>query len=188
MDNFIGEIRLFPYNNIPSEWVICSGQELKIQQNIALYSLIGNQFGGNTKTTFNLPNLNGRTIIGTNYNKADLSLYKVGDSGGLESVVLNEAQMPAHNHSFKCSDSYTTTNPTNAYLSNSLKTQNPESSKNLGTVLLYKEYQKEKVLTPLNSRSVNAAGGNIGHENRMKFQALVYCIAIKGFFPPRSDS
>jgi microcystin-dependent protein len=204
MDNFVGEIRLFPYKKDMQDWLPCNGQIVQMSQYMALYSLISTQFGGDGKKTFGIPNLNGRTIIGTNANNPALTPYKVGDSGGLESVVLLSEQMPVHLHQFNCNGSYTTSNPTGIFLANSHDISNygldpnsgfdPNSGidpgdnglqANKGNVLLYKEYQQGINLVSLNPASINSTGGNVGHENRMKFQALVYCIATGGLYPPR---
>jgi microcystin-dependent protein len=188
MDNFVGEIRLFPYNRELREWIPCNGQMVDVSQYTSLYSLLGTQFGGDGKKTFGIPNLNGRTVIGTNDTNDNLARYEVGDSGGLETVVLQPEQMPFHNHLFNCSDSYTTSNPMNNFLSNTLEhgTLAQSIQPNKGNVLLYKEYQEGMPMVPLNAGSINETGEGFGHENRMNFLTLVYCIATCGLYPPRS--
>ncbi len=203
MDNFIGEIRLFPYKKDMQDWLPCNGQIVQMSKYMALFSLIGTQFGGDGKSTFGIPNLNGRTVIGANVYRPNpnLTQYKVGDSGGLESVALKPEQMPIHSHQFNCNGSYTTPNPANNFLSNSHEVSNsgfkpdpPDPGvdpgdnnilPNKGNVFLYREAENGIPLVPLNPGSITVAGGSAGHENRMKFQALVYCIAVSGLYPPR---
>ena len=99
MDNFLAEIRVFPYNFAPKGWAICDGALLPISQNTALFSLLGTTFGGDGRTTFALPNLLGQVPVHAGQgNGPGLSPYPLGQSGGSETVTLTSAQMPAHAH------------------------------------------------------------------------------------------
>lgn len=98
-DCFVGEIRVFAGIKPPAGWVFCNGQTLPITGNEALYSLIGTIYGGDGRTTFGLPNLQGQLAIGQGQATGSTNNYAVGNSGGQYSVTLTQANMPAHNHS-----------------------------------------------------------------------------------------
>ena len=102
MEPFLGEIRMFGFDFAPQGWALCNGQLLPINQNQALFSLLGNMYGGNGTTTFALPNLQSRVPIHQGQG-AGLSAYVVGQAGGAETVTLAAAQMPAHAHPVKAS-------------------------------------------------------------------------------------
>src|SRR5882757_2518162 len=98
MDPFLGEIRPLPYNFAPRGWAFCQGQLLPIQQNAALFSILGTQYGGNGTSNFALPNLQGRAPIGSGQGPG-LSPYTQGDTVGTESVTLQTGSMASHTHS-----------------------------------------------------------------------------------------
>jgi microcystin-dependent protein len=184
MENYLGEIRLFPYNRIPNGWLVCNGQTLPINQNQALYALIGTKFaGGDGSTTFALPNLNGRVIVGTGQNGS--TTYGLGETGGLENVTLTLNQLPAHNHTINVNVSYDLALPSTNFLGNpNVQTSSTQKQKNTGNVNLY------TTVTPTNP--VNLAADSVAnlnatapHENRMPFLAMVYCIAKTGIWPSR---
>lgn len=192
MDNFLGEIRLFSYvgsnidKTINNIWMPCHGQLLIINQYQALYSLIGFQFGGDQRTNFNLPNLNGRTIIGSGKSPFSGTVYQTGNAGGLETVTLSTNNLPQHNHSINVNEQYDVLAPKLHYPGNT-NTAGPNvlpANKNLGTVNLYIPDNKA-ALTTLNPTTVSAAGGGGGHENRMPFLCQQYYIAYQGIYPPR---
>ena len=97
MEGMIGDIRMFAGTFAPRNFQICQGQLLPIRQYTALFSILGVNFGGDGKVTFALPNLQGRTIVGAGTGPG-LTTYDVGDMGGAESVMLDNATMPAHTH------------------------------------------------------------------------------------------
>ncbi|WP_152223153.1 phage tail protein [Pseudomonas sp. SCB32] len=96
-DPFIGEIRMLAFNFAPRGWALCQGQTLGIAQNAALFSLLGTTYGGNGVSTFQLPNLSGRTPLGAG-NGPGLPPVVQGEVGGTPTVTLNLNQMPIHNH------------------------------------------------------------------------------------------
>src|ERR1700676_5259499 len=96
-DNFLGEIRMAGFNFAPAGWALCDGQLLSIQQNTALFSLLGTQYGGNGTTTFALPNLQGCVSMDQGPG-AGLTPRVMGETGGVESVTLLQNELPAHNH------------------------------------------------------------------------------------------
>lgn len=99
MENFLGEIRLMGFPKAPRGWAFCQGQSLPINQNSALFGLLGTQFGGDGVTTFKLPDLRGRVAVGQGASPTG-SGYRMGQTAGTESVALTVAQMPGHDHAF----------------------------------------------------------------------------------------
>ena len=115
MDPFIGEIRLVPFNFAPRGWAICAGQLLPINQNQALFALLGTTYGGDGRTTFALPDLRGRIPVGAGQPPAGSS-YPLGATGGQETVKLTTGQLPGHAHAVHASSAAgTTKNPTTAF-------------------------------------------------------------------------
>lgn len=185
MDNYIAEIRMFPYNRIPTAegWMPCNGQTLPIQQYAALYALIGVYYGGDGRTNFMLPNLNGRTVIGAGLSPISGTTYQIGRAGGSETVKLTTAQIPAHNHSVYMKNSYDTSLPGTNFIGNpNVPTSSSQTKKNLYNSNLFNNNAPN---TCLNPQSVSANGGSQAHENRMPFVTMIYCIATQGVFPPR---
>jgi microcystin-dependent protein len=173
-DPFLGEIRLFPYpnttQNVPSGWLECQGQTLSIQQNAALFSLLGTQFGGNGTSTFALPDLRGRTPMGVSPS------VKQGYQSGTEGVVLTAQQMGPHNHTVNVS-SVPGGNPagTNMFLA-------ADAPSSVGPFAVYGSATN---LTTIAATTVQPNGGNGAHENRQPSLAMVYCIATTGIYPMR---
>src|SRR5271166_6177624 len=109
MNQFLGQIALFPYNFAPLDWAFCQGQLLQINQNTALFSLLGVQFGGDGVRTFALPDLRGRVPIGQGQGPG-LSPYVIGSQQGVETVTLTPSQSPPHSHAFPAFAYAATTN------------------------------------------------------------------------------
>lgn len=179
-DWYLGEIRAFPYAKIPEGWLACNGAILQIQKYAALNSLLGTTYGGDGKTTFALPDLRGRTGVGQGPNKQG-TVYKQGQAGGLESVVLTQAQMPTHTHNVMGIAAAGTASaiPGN-YISScgaSPKVTTPQN--------LYAAPANAAGMVPLNPGSVVADGGGAGHENMQPFLVLNLCIAYQGVYPTR---
>ncbi|MCG2585070.1 phage tail protein [Massilia sp. TS11] len=165
-DNFIGEIRLFTYSNrIPRGWVPCNGQLLPINQNVALYSLLQTQFGGDGKTTFGVPNLQGNVALCAN---PRVPAFVQGKTGGEETHMLTAAEVPAHTHYVNAIN----TTGTLATIAG-----------NLPAATAAPAYS-----TSSNANMAAAAVSTVGgqaHNNMQPFLPLVYCIATAGVFPPR---
>src|SRR4051812_21353744 len=106
---FIGEIRLMAFTFAPLGWLACDGQLLSINQNTALFSLLGTQFGGNGVTNFAIPDLRGRAALGAQGQGVGLSSYFVGQDAGTETVTLLPSNMPVHTHSMPASTAVATT-------------------------------------------------------------------------------
>jgi len=184
MENYLGEIRLFPYNRIPNGWLACNGQTLPINQNQALYSLIGTKFaGGDGKTTFAMPNLNGRVIVGAGRNGS--TIYGLGKTGGLENVTLEINNLLAHNHTINVNVSYDLALPSTNFLGNpNVQTSSTQKQKNTGNANLYSSVAPTNPVN-LAADSLTSDNAAASHENRMPFLAMVYCIAITGVWPSR---
>jgi microcystin-dependent protein len=162
---YLGQITIFAGNFAPRGWALCEGQSLSIVQNTALFSILGTQYGGDGRVTFNLPDLRGRAPIGPDQGPG-LSQYVIGQQGGSEAVTLNTNQLPAHTHVTQGSFSEETTNhPAGA-------------APAVGGVYGTGSFQD---MTP-----TNATGGNQGHENRPPYLAIYYIIALEGIFPSRN--
>ncbi|MCC2546270.1 tail fiber protein [Hymenobacter sp. BT175] len=174
MDAFIGEIRLMGFDYAPNHWALCQGQLLPISTNQALYSLLGTTYGGDGRTTFALPNLNGRVPMGVGNGTM------LGTVMGSETVTLTIDTMPAHIHAGISGTLATAlggleTSPNNHYPSDGEPNQYGLSSASPATMAA-----DELKVTIAN------AGGSQPHENRQPFMALNYAICINGYFPPRS--
>jgi microcystin-dependent protein len=188
MDNYLGEIRIFPYGRIPSAdgWVPCNGQVMQISQNTALFSLLSTYYGGDGTKTFLLPNLNGRTIIGYGIKQGTPQFeYGIGATGGSETVQLTISNMPVHNHYIFVKNSYDAMLPGTNFLGNpNIQTNSGQTPKNASGSLFYTK-TPTGTATTLNSQTITPVGSGGAHENRMPFLALVYCIATKGIYPTR---
>ena len=158
---FLGEIKIISFNFPPKGWAFCSGQLLPISQNTALFSLLGTNYGGDGRTTFALPNLQGRIPLhfGTG--------FTLGQTGGEQIHTLTTQEMPAHTHL-----------PVGS--SNSADAVAPTG--NLWATLSGGGYSTT-ANTTLNPASVMNAGGNQPHENMSPYLVLNFCIALQGIFP-----
>lgn len=175
---FIGQITLFPYIFPPRNWADCAGQILAIQQNTALFSLIGITYGGNGSTTFGLPDLQGRVALGSGPLPGG-SDYAVGDSQGVESVTIDTGTMPAHTHSLNATqDAGTVNTPAGNVLATVFV--GDLSGGNQGNV-----YSPEAPNTTLTPASIAPSGGTAAHNNLQPSLTLRYCIALQGVYPRR---
>lgn len=168
---FIGEIRSFGFNFAPVGWAQCSGQLLPIAQNTALFSILGTTYGGDGRTTFALPNLQGNVLMGAGQGTG-LSARFIGESGGTEAETLIASQMPSHNH------------PANAQPGNG---NQPAPAGNFWAQDLggSKEYG-DSGPSQMALGAVGVSGSGQPHDNLQPYQVLNYCIALQGIFPPRS--
>lgn len=174
VDAFIGEIRILPYNFIPESWARCEGQLLSIQQHTALFSILGTSFGGDGRTTFALPNLKGRGPAGTGRGPG-LTPYNIGDRAGSSSVALSTLHLPLHKHAFKGSSGRATSNT-------------PASNQVLARTRGVFAYSNDGPAQsrPMSSDALAVAGSSQAHDNMQPYQALAFCIALEGIYPPRS--
>ena len=174
MENFIAQIALFGFSYAPKGWAQCNGQLLSIQQNQALFSLLGTTYGGDGITTFALPDLRGRRAINTGQGPG-LSNYTLGQVGGQENVTLVSNQMPTHIHmAFGVAAAGNQDSPQN----------NTWAKDNNGTMLNYAPWDSTKA-GQMHPSALGNAGGNQPHENRPPYLAANYCIALTGIYPSR---
>src|SRR5579859_2256489 len=179
-DQFIGEVRPFACNFAPSGWAFCQGQLLSISQNTALFALLGTFYGGNGTTNFALPDLRSRVPMKFGTDPSG-NIYDIGEIAGTETVTLNSNQMPIHTHTF-------------SGIGRTVGNQSPADGDALGTASLAgftpgdPFYASDSAaLTPLNVGTVSLyAGGNQPHVNIQPYQAINWCIALRGIFPSRN--
>jgi len=171
-DPFVAEIRIFPFNFSPQGWARCDGQLLPISQNTALFSLVGTFYGGDGKSTFALPDLQGSAPMHPGQGPG-LSARFLGETGGSETVTLLESEMPSHNHSMMGA----TQDPALA------KAVNPNASWALSQGGgIYQTSQN----TQLAPEALTPAGGDQPHNNMQPYLTLYFNIALQGIFPPRT--
>jgi microcystin-dependent protein len=164
---FLGQISIFAFNYAPQGWAMCNGQLLPINQNQALFALLGTMYGGNGLTTFALPNLQGRTPLHKGAGRVQAS------AGGAEAHTLTLSELPAHTHTLSAtSGAATTVDPTGNALANP-------------AFPLYAPFAPANV-TVLNPASVSNVGGSQPHPNMQPFLAVNFCIALQGIFPSRN--
>ncbi|MCP1422470.1 MULTISPECIES: phage tail protein [Paenibacillus] len=161
---FLGEIRLFANNYAPRNWAYCEGQILQINSNQALYSLLGNVYGGDGITTFALPDYRGRVPIHVS------NTIPLGTKQGEAAHTLTINEMPIHNHQVTASE----TNPSVATPLNNVWAAVPNS------------FGSTPGQETMNSGSLSGAGGSQPHNNMQPYTVLNYAIAIQGIFPSRN--
>ncbi|HKD80123.1 MAG TPA: tail fiber protein [Candidatus Angelobacter sp.] len=173
-DQFVAEIRIFPFNFPPKGWAFCDGQLLPISQNTALFSLLGTTYGGDGKSNFALPNMQGNTPMQQGQGPG-LTLRDLGEVGGEQAVTLLQTEMPAHAHgAFAVPIDTPLGTPVNNVWSSGLKT-GPS---------VYSGSDNNNV--NMNPLGTSVTGGSLPHNNMMPFLTLNFCIALQGIFPPRS--
>jgi len=172
MDPFVAEIRIFPFNFAPKGWAWCDGQLLPLSQNTALFSLLGTTYGGNGKSNFALPDLQGRAPMHPGQGPG-LSLHDLGETGGTDTVTLLESEIPSHSHTLRADaiDPADTNVPSgNASLALSTGGQLYQSANN----------------TQLGNQAVQQVGGDQPHNNLQPYLTFYFNIALQGVFPPRT--
>jgi microcystin-dependent protein len=177
-DNFLAEIRIFPLNYAPMGWAQCNGQLISITQNAALFSLLGTTYGGDGRTNFALPNLQGYTTLGSGQGSG-LTFRTLGEKSGTQTVTLNLNQIPLHNHSPLVKSGSTSVTPVGKTWGEAGTHKPPPNfyTTNPGT--------PPPALVAMNQQSLGLTGGNLPHNNLMPYLTLNYCIALQGVFPQR---
>jgi len=171
-DPFVAEIRVFPFNFAPRGWAWCNGQLLPLSQNTALFSLLGTTYGGDGKSTFALPDLQGRAPMHPGQGPG-LSLHDLGETGGSETVTLLESEIPAHTHAVQA-------NAAAADL------QGPAPERVLARSSGGSAYQTSAAgLVPMATEALTPAGGDQPHNNLQPYLTFYFNIALQGVFPPR---
>jgi microcystin-dependent protein len=196
MDSFIGTIQMFGFNFAPNGWALCNGQLISIQQNTALFSLIGTYYGGNGQTTFGLPNLQSRLPTGMGQG-AGLSIRSIGQTGGLEQVNILTSNLPPQaipttgltvtttvNLANVPSNALTAPTPTNSYIGASISGGPPSAA-------IFSDQQGPSPV-PLKGASssiggtLTSPGGNVPLAVMNPFLAVNFSIALQGVFPSRN--
>ena len=172
-DPFVAEIRIFPFNFAPKGWAFCDGQLLPLSQNTALFSLLGTTYGGDGKSTFALPNIQGSAVMHPGQGPG-LSLHDLGEIGGSETVSLLQSEMPAHSHALSASQA-------------DAGDRSPKSEKfavGSGGVNMYAP--PSNPLTQFATEMSPPTGGDQPHNNMQPYLTLNFCIALQGVYPPRT--
>jgi microcystin-dependent protein len=171
-NQFVAEIRIFGCNFAPTGWAFCNGQLMPISQNTALFSLLGTTYGGDGKSTFALPNLQGSAPLQAGQGSG-LSLYDLGQTGGEESVTLLNTELPSHTHQASgVSGSGPTSPANNTWGTAAGRTPPPTYFSGISNVSM--------------GNALSVTGGNLPHNNMQPYLTLNFCIALQGVFPPRS--
>ena len=169
-DPFVAEIRIFPFNFAPTGWAFCDGQLLPLSQNTALFSLLGTVYGGDGKSTFALPDLQGSAAMHPGQGQG-LSLRDLGEIGGAETVTLLISEIPFHNHTVAASQAEA--------LQRLPATLLPAQGVGIGM------YAAPGATTLLAPQATTPAGGGLPHNNMQAYLTLTFCIALQGVFPSR---
>lgn len=180
MDPFLGEVRIFPWAWAPQGWALCNGASLPVQQNAALNALLGQTFGGNGSTQFNLPNLQGRTPVHVG-SGPDGVYYNYGNVGGAETVALTAATTPAHTHSV---NALTGTKGNAPAAKSNLPATVGYSGALTSAINIYGVATAAPTVS-LTSDTFSTEGSSAGHNNMQPFAVMNFCIATLGLFPPR---
>ena len=162
---FLSEIKIVSFNFPPNGWALCNGQFLPINQNQALFALLGTTYGGNGQTTFALPNLRGKVPIKVG------SGHSLGETAGTTSVTVSMQQLPNHTHMLMAS----VTNGDVPVPTNTILAATPA-----------KIYGPVASLTTLNPINVSSIGGSQPHNNMMPYLTLNFIIALQGIFPSQN--
>lgn len=174
IDGCLGEIRLFAGNFAPRDWALCNGQLLAISQNNALFSILGTTYGGDGQTTFGLPDMRGRVVVGTG-NGPGLTSRTLGQKSGSEESILSVANLPPHTHtgSIKVSSlDGEESNPTGQYLA---KNENAE---------IYLD--SSNATTAADSVAIGSTGSGVGVNNMQPYTVINYVICLVGIYPSRN--
>lgn len=179
-DAFLGEIRLFPYNFNPTGWMKCEGQSLPTSGNAALYSLLGTTYGGTPPTTFKLPDLRGRVIVGYGVNGNYTYPSGLAGAGGQEAVTLTTSNIPTHTHIAVCStEPGSTVNPADA-MPSTVTQRAPMHPPALS------RYSTTPTATvTMAPDAVGPTGSNTPVQNCQPSLAMTYCICVSGLYPQR---
>lgn len=169
MDVFVGQLLLIPYPFAPLGWMFCQGQLVPIAEYSTLYNLIGTTFGGDGQTTFALPNLNGRTVLGMGTAVTGTN-YTIGQVGGVESVTISPTTMPQHTHPLSAAGlAGNNTRPAGSLLGDGQDIYHPNPH----------------AVVPLNAAAIGSLGGSQPHENRQPYLTFNWIISMQGIYPSR---
>jgi microcystin-dependent protein len=167
---YMGELKLLAFNYAPQGWAFCNGQLLPINQNQALFSLLGTMYGGNGQTNFALPDLRGRVPLHAG------STVIQGERPGAEAVTVTQQQLPTHTHLVMADASSSSITDANV----------PSPTRRLGPSSPGSAYGAARNLAPMDPALVTNVGGSQPHTNMQPYLALNWCIALVGVFPSRT--
>ncbi len=174
-DPFVAEIRIFPFNFPPKGWAWCDGQLMPISQNTALFALLGTYYGGDGKSTFALPNLQGSVPVNSGDGTGQgLSYYSLGQQGGSATETLLESEMPVHIHTMQASG-----DPGD----NSVPAPTVSFAGGTGVSPYVNDNQGGN--QAMGPNTLPPAGGSLPHNNLMQYLTYYFNIALQGVFPPR---
>jgi microcystin-dependent protein len=168
---YIGEIRMFAGNFAPAGWAFCDGSLQAISENEALFNLIGTTYGGDGQSTFALPNLQSRIPVHMGQGPG-LSMYNIGESGGVEQVTLTTQQLPQHNHSLLA-------------LTNIANQPNP-SGNLIGESTKVDLFFDVNPVNAMNTGTITPVGGSQPHDNVMPFLCISFIISLFGIYPTQN--
>ena len=172
-DPFVAEIRIFPFNFPPKGWAFCDGQLLPLSQNTALFSLLGTVYGGDGKSTFALPDLQGSAPIQTGQGQG-LSERFLGEMSGVESITLLQSEIPVHTHAV-----------TNMSDPGTLQAPGPDRSLARSSNATAYQTNTSANLQLMAPQALALAGGGLPHNNMQPYLTLNFCISLQGVFPRR---
>ena len=173
-DPFVAEIRIFPFNFAPKGWAWCDGQLLPLSQNTALFSLLGTTYGGDGKSNFALPDLQGRAPMHPGQGPG-LSLHDLGETGGSETVTLLESEIPSHSHACRGLQPGIRHQPGPAGAATCRRSRQG--------IALYEA--AASIVTHERRSSLAPAGGDQPHNNLQPYLTFYFCIALQGVYPSR---
>ena len=172
-DQFVAEIRIFPFNFAPRGWAFCNGQLLPLSQNTALFALLGTTYGGDGRATFALPNIQGSAPMHPGQGPG-LTPHDLGETDGTPAVTLLASEMPAHTHAVGAQ-----TNRLGDVAAPAGTTLGHPASGNLYVT------GGNPSLVAMSPQALTVAGGNQPHNNMQPYLTLNFCIALQGIFPSR---
>lgn len=171
-DQFLAEIRIFPFNFPPTGWAFCDGQLMPISQNTALFALLGTYYGGDGKSTFALPDMQGNAPMQAGQGQG-LSERFLGEMSGVESITLLQSEIPFHTHSVMVS-------------AEDGEFKVPDNTRIMGRSINAFLYETTgagaQMMAP---QALAPAGGGLPHNNMQPYLTLNFCIALQGIFPQR---
>ena len=179
-DQFLAEIRIFPFSPsiVPTGWAHCNGQLLPLSQNTALFALLGTTYGGDGKSTFALPDMQGNAPMQPGQGPG-LSARDLGELGGSETVTLLTSEMPLHTHSVQATTTIANSNqPNGAALARGQYSFQGQS----GSVPIYFNGAPDTLMAP---QALSPGGGSLPHNNMQPYLTMRFCIALQGIFPQR---
>lgn len=182
---FIGEVKMVAFNFPPRNWAFCNGQTLTINQNQALFTLLGDFYGGDSRINFNLPDLRGRTPLGFGYSQYFRSSYSLGTKSGLQAVNITSSELPGHSHQVQARcDIDATPDPEIPLADQTTADGHMPASIALSQAAPFSD--ATSILKELAPSAVGPIGGDAAHNNIQPSLAVHFCISLKGIYPSRN--